>query len=136
MIGVEGGVRASNVRVGNVLPEQGFSFGPRAARGGVKVEWGSKHLGYGRVFVGTWDVLQDVSNPVRLFDLEVRDQSSDLNECLAAGVGEAPVLACSRVWLAWGTSNDYVNAIWEPLEYRRAEAVGIEWESLVPVQVG
>ena len=68
--------------------------------------------------------------------MEVRDQPGDLDEGPATGVGEASMLSSSGVWLAWGSSDDYIDALREPLEYSRAEAVGIEWESPVPVLVG
>ena len=70
--------------------------------------WGGEAgvWGYGGVFVSSWDILQDVPNPIRLRGLEVCDESSDLDECFAAGVCEAFVFARNRVWLARGSRND------------------------------
>ena len=59
------------------------------------MEWGSKHLRNGSVFVSARDVLQDVSNPIRLLSVEVCDQPGDLDEGPATGIGEALVFSSS-----------------------------------------
>ena len=84
------------------------------------------------MFISPRDVFHNVTDPVRLRELKVSNQSGDLDECLAAGVGKALVFSSGRVRLAWGPCNDQIYALRVTLENRWAKAVGIEGESPVP----
>ena len=55
---------------------------------------------------------------------------------MAAWVGEAFVAACVRVWLAGRSCYENVDALWEVFHYGWGEAVGVEWESSVPMGGG
>ena len=56
-----------------VLPEECFSSGARAARGGIEVEGLAKHVRDAGVFFDARDVFEDVAHAVGLGEVEVLD---------------------------------------------------------------
>ena len=55
------------------MPEECFSSGSRAARGGIEVEGLAKHVCDAGVFFGARDVFEDVAHAMGLSEVEVLD---------------------------------------------------------------